>query len=209
MQDPRETVGTKRAAPGGRPQKWVLSDRGRELINALYDGTTARITLLERELRVPRNVVHHWACEMGLARNKRDMEWSAEDIAYLQQNYSKKSLNAISKHLKRSEQAIRYKAYKLSISSYNHYTATDLKIAFGCRYERIQMWVSKGWLKGFRKEKDAYRGDPWQFTEKAIRDFIIRHPSEIDQRRVDWLWFIDILAGGDGLGRLDDVYRGE
>jgi len=204
MQD-KSQVGAKN--PYRPRQKWFLDDRGRKLIMDLYDGTTERVTLLEKELRVPRKVVKRWAGELGVARKPRDINWSIEEIAYLEKHYHRKSMVELSNYLKRSIGAIKYRATMLGLRSHENYTGTELKEAFGCKYERIQMWIAKGWIKGFRREKDAQRGDAWQFTEKAIRDFIIAHPNELDQRRVDWLWIIDILAGERGLGRLDESYE--
>jgi hypothetical protein len=197
-------VGAKRSYPGGRPQKWILDERGRRMIMDLYDGTSERITLIQKELQVPRKVVKHWAGKIGVTRVTK-IEWTVHEISYLERYYGKKSLHDIAKDLKKSYDSTRKKAFFLGLrgglKNLDHYTGTDLKEAFGCKYERIQMWIKKGWIRGFEQ------GGAMQFTDKNIRDFIVTHPTEIDQRRVDWLWVVDILAGDRGLGRLgEDKY---
>jgi DNA helicase HerA-like ATPase len=40
-----------------------------------------------------------------------------------------------------------------------------------------------------------------------VREFIIAHPNEIDPRRMDWLWMVDLLSGG--LGSLTQITQEE
>lgn len=199
-------VGSARTYQGGAPQKWFLDDRGRRLMVELYDGTTERITLLQRELRVPRNVVHSWARQLGLMRAKHT--WTPEHIAYLERNFHTKSLDELAKRLHKTRSAVKKKAYMLGLSRKGEYSMLDLQRGLMCRYERVQMWIQNGWLKGFRNDER----DTWQFTTKAIRDFIFSHPEEINPRRLTddaWIWLVDLLSV-KGLGRLDEHYeRGE
>ena len=63
-----DEIGARRANghAGGRPQKWVLTDQGRDLILRNYDGTTERIDMLVARLGVPRTIVKRWACQLVL-----------------------------------------------------------------------------------------------------------------------------------------------
>jgi hypothetical protein len=39
-------------------------------------------------------------------------------------------------------------------------------------------------------------GDSYLIQEKDVRRFILEHPTEIDLRKVDQLWFLDLLTNG-------------
>lgn len=54
---------------------------------------------------------------------------------------------------------------------------------------------SKGWLKSLGRGVDRPQGDYRFFTDEALRRFVRKHPDQIDLRRVEKLWFIDLLAG--------------
>lgn len=201
---PQETdsVGTKRSYQGGAPQKWFLDDRGRRMMMELYDGSTERVTLLQKELRVPRRVVHGWARQLGISRTRPI--WTPDDIAYLERHFHTKSLDELARRLNKTISAVKKKAYVLGLSCKGEYSMLDLQNGLMCRYERVQAWMQKGWLKGFRKEE----GGTWQFTTKAIRDFIFAHPDEINPRRLTddaWIWLVDLLST-KGIGRLDEAY---
>lgn len=49
----------------------------------------------------------------------------------------------------------------------------------------------------------AQGGDIYFIRDKWVRDFILAYIAEIDIRKVDKYWFVDLLAGGNiGLGPL-------
>jgi hypothetical protein len=202
---PPEQIGTRRRGNGGSPQKYVLDEPGRKLILALYDSTTERTEELMRRLNAPRWRICKWARDLGVSR-QNDLRWAEKDEQYLRENLHKKSFEDMAKHLKRTIPAIRRKSLRLGLSkTYDPYTMQEIALGLGCDGKRIRRWVEMGWLKGSRRgTKRAANGDPWEFTEKQIRDFILAHPGEIDQRKFDWLWIVDILAGDRGLGRLDE-----
>lgn len=39
-------------------------------------------------------------------------------------------------------------------------------------------------------------GDIYLIRERDVRRFVLEHPSEIDLRKVDQLWFLDRLTNG-------------
>jgi len=46
----------------------------------------------------------------------------------------------------------------------------------------------------WRGEKQ--NGDIYLILEKDVRRFILEHPTEIDLRKVDQLWFLDLVTNG-------------
>ena len=43
--------------------------------------------------------------------------------------------------------------------------------------------------------REIYLSHP-DIHERDVRRFILQHPSDIDLRKVDQVWFIDVLANG-------------
>lgn len=203
---PIDQVGARRAFPGGVRQKYILDEPGRRLVIALYDGSSERIDELQRRLGVPRYVILRWASQLGVTRRSQDHWWTPKEIEYLKRHFQRDKAEDIAKHLGCTVMSVRHKAHRLGLSQPRDegYTLTALCEGLGCHYTKAKRWCDQGWLKGERRANHGST-DPWTFTPKQIRDFIIAHPEEIDLRRVEKLWFIDILAGGRvGIGALDD-----
>lgn len=209
-----EEVGKKRTGNhhGGVAQKWVLDEHSRRLLIAKYDGLPTTIDELEKKLHVPRWIIKKWAGQLGLAKQK-EPRWSPEDVAFLEHNLHKKSIADIAQQLGRTKTAVKLKAKRLGINKtlQEGYTMRGLCLGLGCDHHKVQKWLEKGWLVGKRRQTERGEnqgGDVWYFTDRSIRQFIMHHPHEIDQRRIDWLWVVDILAGGDfyGLGTLSKDY---
>ena len=210
---PLEQVGAKRTGvhTGGIKQKYVLNDHGRQMLVNTYDGTSECITLLAQRIGVPRWTVKRWASDLGLARQKEPF-WTEQDEEYLKKNLHRSSLGDIAKHLHRTKVAVRLKAKRLGVNktAQEGYTMRGLCMALGCNHHKVKQWIDCGWLKGRRRKTervDGQGGDVWLFVDRNIREFVIAHPNEIDQRRIDWLWMVDLLAGGDyhGIGVLSKV----
>lgn len=204
-----DQIGSKRTGSnaGGIRQKYFLDEPGRHLIRAKYDGRTETIDELAMRLNVPRWTVKKWGRELGLAR-QREPRWTQEDEDYLRRNLHRSSLGDIARKLKRTKTAVKLKAKRLSVNKtlQEGYTMRGLCLGLGCDHKQVERWLANGWLKGRHRhtERTQVQGDVWYFSDEAIRKFILHHPREIDQRRFDWLWVLDILAGG--LGELDTEY---
>lgn len=209
-----DQVGTKREGvhKGGIKQQYILDDRGRRLLLSLYDGTSERIDELERLMHIPRWKIRHWASQLALTRQKEPF-WTAEDEEYLARNLHRKSIADIAQTLGRTKTAVKVKAKRLGINKtiQEGYTMRGLCLALGCDHHKIEKWLKYGWIKGQRRQSErvsAQGGDIWFFTDSDVRSLVIAHPNEIDQRRCDWLWMVDLLAGGNnyGIGSLAKTY---
>lgn len=200
--------------PNGRyNRKYICDDRGRQLIIDLYDGSKARTDELALRLGVSSRVVMRWAKEVG----KHGFSWSQEEIDFLEKNFCKMSSEDIARRLGRTIASIRGKMQRMSLfrAGRNGYTMQDIMLGLGVTdHHKVERWISLGWLKGKKLSIDDYpaRQSPWIFTDKAIREFILTHPDQINPRKLDqesWLWIVDILAGKEGLRRLDEDSYGE
>lgn len=199
-------VGNKRTGQhaGGRQQRYLLSDADRNLIRAVYGnpeyGTTSEsIDYLLGRLPVSRATIKIWGGRLGLART-RDDYWTEEEIAYLNENYQRPagkraSIKSIAKYLGRTEAAVRLKAKRMKFRRHTSdaYTVHSLADALGCDWHKVGRWIERGILiasrEGSREDKR------YSITPAEVRRFIIANPSEIDHRRADWMWLLDILVG--------------
>ena len=79
------------------------------------------------------------------------------------------------------------------------YSAYSLAQALGIDPHAVTRWIKSGHLKA--KFRDAARGpqqkgDSYLIQEKDVRRFILQHPTDIDLRKVDQLWFLDVITNG-------------
>lgn len=203
IQEINKLVGARRTHQGGRPQKYFLDERGRQLIISGYsNGET--LNSIARKLRVPRGKVSQWAVQLGLSRQS-SRPWSDKEIAYLKRNFYKKDLNELAVRLKRSSGSVRMKAYRLGLSENIEYNKDNVAEGLGVHENTVSKWVEKGLLKG--KKRGDSPNDKWQFLDKDLRKFILTYPHEVNPKKFDWLWVADILSGDNGIGRLDTVYE--
>ncbi len=201
-----EQIGIKRTGihSGGRPQKYVLNEQGRRLILAKYDGSSETIDeLMHYFPGYPRHVIRKWGSDLGLARQK-EPRWTEEDEAYVERNLHRKSIADIAKHLGRTQTAVKLKAKRIGVNKCGQegYTMRGLCMGLGCNHHAVARWLERGWIKGRRRQTERPDRDVWLFTDQDIRQFVKQHPQEIDPRRADWLWLVDVLVGGIGLGAL-------
>jgi len=60
----------------------------------------------------------------------------------------------------------------------------------------VTRWIKSGHLKArFRgtARTAQQNGDSYLIQERDVRRFILEHPTEIDLRKVDQLWFLDYV----------------
>jgi DNA-directed RNA polymerase specialized sigma subunit len=198
-------VGSRRRTMGGHPQKYFLSDSGRELILARYDSQTETIDWLAEQLStpehpVPRWQVRKWAKDLGVARLK-EPPWSEAEVSFLRNSVRRSGLKKIAKALGRSETSVKIKAKRLGIRKLvtgDGYTMRAICRGLGVDHHQVQHWLTNGWFWGERRESRRHgrqRGDIWYFTAEAIQELVRQHPEEIDLRRVDRDFFIEVLLG--------------
>ena len=127
-------------------------------------------------------------------------KWTLEEENLLRSNFNVISLKDLSGLLKKDKKTVRRKALILGLcenNSFDRYTTEELAMGLGVHEAQIILWVRKGWLKSARVNRDLL------FIDKDIRDFIFAHPDQLNPRKFDWLWVVDILSGEYGIGRLD------
>src|ERR1035438_3220876 len=75
----------------------------------------------------------------------------------------------------------------------------SLAQALGIDPHAVTRWIKSGHLKAkFRgtARGPQQNGDSYLIQEKDVRRFILENPTEIDLRKVDQLWFLDLITNG-------------
>ncbi len=189
-------------------RKYFLTEAEIQLIGRFYDGKTEATDKILRLLdhRYPRWYIKRKAQEMGLAKCFKMPNWSEKEVQYLHDHFPKQGFGAIQKGLKRingginrSVTAIVLKKKREGINKRSDgYTMRMVEDLLGADHHKIEAWVNKGWLKDGRKgtlRTPIQGGDMHHFEANDLRDFVINHYEEIDLRRVEKFYFIQLVAG--------------
>ena len=103
-------------------------------------------------------------------------------------------MHLIARRLQRSVTAVQLKAKRLGLRKRDGaFTARAVALGFGIDDHVVLRWISSGMLKAQRRNSQRER-DMHFISDRALREFVSKHPLEFDMRRVDQLWFIDLLT---------------
>lgn len=189
-------------------RKYVFTNQIDELIRAIYldhPGAKGRpgIRVVAKKVGIPHWALKKRARELGLARTK-EKAWSEPELEILAR-YAWMSDERIRLKLKvagysRSATGIHLKLRRMKFKhDPGFYSASGLAQALGIDSHAVSRWIRSGHLKAklrgtARGEKQ--NGDIYLIREKDVRRFILEHPTEIDLRKVDQLWFLDLVTNG-------------
>lgn len=179
-------------------KKWFWNDIMDGLLRRLYDPTVrGRSQEIARRLKVPRWAVNRRAAALGLSRPK-DRPWSAQEESYLEGSFHHVSVKTLARKLGRSPTAVKLKAKRLGLRKYDEgYTACSLAEALGVDPHWVLARIRSGKLRASHRhtERTAQQGgDSWLITDEAVVELLRDHPYDIDLRKVDSLWFMDLIA---------------
>lgn len=179
-------------------KKWFWNDITDGLLRRLYDPTVrGRSQEIAARLKVPRWAVNRRAAALGLSRPK-DRPWSPQDEAYLEGNLHHTSVKTLARTLGRSPTAVKLKAKRLGLRKYGEgYTAISLAQALGVDPHWVLARIRSGKLQASHRHTERTSqqgGDSWLITDEAVVKFLRDHPYDIDLRKVDSLWFMDLVT---------------
>lgn len=179
-------------------KKWFLNDIADGLLRRLYDPTVrGRSQEIAARLKVPRWAVNRRAAALGLTRPK-DRPWSVEDEAYVEASFHHTSVKTLARKLGRSPTDVQLKAKRQGLRKYDEgYTALSLAEALGVDPHWVLARIRSGKLRASRRHTERtpqQGGDSWLITDEAVIDLLREHPYDIDLRKVDNLWFIDLIT---------------
>jgi hypothetical protein len=189
-------------------RKYLFTDQIDQFIREIYLSrpgakTCPGVRLLAKKVGIPPWALKKRARELGLARTK-ETPWSEPELEILAR-YAWMSDERIRLKLKAAgySRTVTGIHLKLRRMKFKHdpgfYSANGLAQALGIDSHAVSRWIRSGHLKAklrgtARGEKQ--NGDIYLIREKDVRRFILEHPTEIDIRKVDQLWFLDLVTNG-------------
>ena len=190
------------AASTSSPTKSTISSE-RSISTLRSAKTRPGIRLLAKKVGMPHWALKKRARELGLARTK-ELPWSERELEILAR-YAWMSDERIRLKLKAAgySRTVTGIHLKLKRMRFKHdgsfYSAYSLAQALGIDPHAVTRWIKSGHLKAkFRGTARGRQqnGDSYLIQEKDVRRFILEHPTDIDLRKVDQLWFLDLITNG-------------
>ena len=205
--NPTLCVAHDRVKAQGR-HKYVFTDQIDQLIREIYLNrrnakTRPGIRLLSKRVGMPHWALKKRARELGLARTK-ELPWSERELEILAR-YAWMSDERIRLKLKaagyvRTVTGIHLKLKRMRFKhDESFYSASGLAQALGIDSHAVTRWIKSGHLKAKLRgtaRTEQQNGDIYLIHEKDVRRFILEHPTDIDLRRVDQIWFLDLITNG-------------
>lgn len=139
---------------------------------------------LRQRWKVNENVMLHRSAKLGL-KYLRLREWSAEDLAYLEEFAGNIPVARLAKHLRRSICSVKNKLHKLQITGevLDGYSRHELAALFGTHDARIRGWIARGWLD--------LRDD--RITTESVERFVWEHMQEFRFASCEEWWLKQML----------------
>lgn len=186
--------------------KYIITPEIHAEIQRAYQGDTGNgeIKDLAARMGLPRWRVSRYAITKGwIAKQKKEPNWSDEELRILERNAHRTPHNIQMKLMKagfkRSENGIVIKRKKMRfLKNLAGQTCRSVAQCFGIDDHSISAWIERGWLKAWRRGTErtpAQGGDQWYIKDQWIKDFVVEYVAVIDFRKVDKYWLVDLLAG--------------
>ena len=189
-------------------RKYVFTDQIDRLIRESYhnrqnERTRFSVRALAKKVGMPHWALKKRARELGLARTK-ELPWSERELEILGR-YAWMSDERIRLKLKAAgyTRTVTGIHLKLKRMRFKHdgsfYSACSLAQALGIDPHAVTRWIKSGHLKAKLRgtaRTGQQNGDSYLIQEKDVRRFILEHPTDIDLRKVDQLWFLDLITNG-------------
>jgi hypothetical protein len=191
-----------------RTRKYVLTAQIDARIREIYlhhpdAKSRPGIRQLACQIGIPQWALKKRARELGLTRTK-EKPWSEPELAILAR-YAWMSDERIRLKLKgagyaRTVTGIHLKLRRMRFKSDpSFYSGKGLADALGIDSHVVTRWIKAGHLRAQlrgTKRTEQQGGDIYLIREKDVRRFILEHPTEIDLRKVDQLWFLELITNG-------------
>ena len=198
----------------GRRTKHILPPDADDLIRKAYQEKVGMeacskknhpVRDLAKKFGVPRWKISRRAAQLGLyTKKKKEPTWSEFELKLLerQARYSPETIQRkLKKHgYHRSVIGIVLKRKRMRfLQNLKGQSATSLSLCFGVDSKRITRWIKDGSLKAKKKgtnRTERQGGDAYYIKDSCVREFVINFVDEIDFRKIDKYWLVDLLAGG-------------
>jgi hypothetical protein len=192
--------------------KYFHSEHTDALIRRAYcssDYQRSAVVAVARKLGMPTWIVYRRAVKLGCIQViKKEPEWTQEEMELLE-SLAHLDPSTIAKWFKakgytRTPTAITVRRKRLGIGAAQAridggiYTSRQLGLSMGIDSHTVQAWIAKGWLKAKRAgtgRTETQGGDFWLIRQEDIKIFICEHTANVDFRKLDKFWLVDVLTG--------------
>ncbi len=170
-------------------------------IERLYDGSSVSIRLIQSKFGFCQSWVYELLYRRGLRLKRVYLKlWTKENDEKLVELLSLYDRKTVSEKLGFTEKAIRTRIRRLGLTEMQcrseWYTASDVGIILDTWLEVITRRIQRGEIKASPyNDRNDGRKYCWMITRKDLRDYIIKHPGDLEGHKVDFVVLVDILAG--------------
>lgn len=181
-------------------KKYVPTEFIDSRIRRLYQSRTGRtmpeMKNLARSIGWPAWAARKRAAELGVV-GVREPAWTPAETIIVEQ-YAWMCNAKIAERLKaagfhRTATAVALKRKRIRAGANTpYYSARSLADCFGEDSHKIVRWVQLGYLDAKRSE----RKDMWLIHSEEVYRFALAYPMEYELRKVDQLWFLDLITQG-------------
>lgn len=187
-------------------QKYTITPEMHARIQKVYqrDSGNGQIAALARALDLPRWKVTKYAQRQGwLAKQPKEPDWSEAETELLIK-LARYSPPVIARKMKergfrRSETGIILKMRRINArKNIAGHSSRDVAKCLGVDDHFVTRAIRLGKLRATRRgtaRTEAQGGDMWYILERSIKEYVLENLNEIDIRKVDKHWFVDILTG--------------
>jgi hypothetical protein len=191
-----------------KPARYPITPEIHDAIVRVYQRDTGngQVKALAQRLGYPRWRISRWAILWGLiAKQKKEPDWSENEINLLRKN-ARFHPEVIQRKLKnhgffRSVTGIVLKRKRMRFpQNLDGMSATSLAQCLGVDGHFVTKAIHDGRLKTTMREtrRTAIQGgDSYFIKNREIRKYILTWLNEIDIRKVDKYWFVDLLTHKD------------
>ena len=177
------------------------TDEELDSIRVAFDQSYRSVEVLAKRFGVSPNAVSHMVDRMGIRIVKR-RRWSQRDEERLEEMLSEYSVDEVARRTGRSLIAIVVKAKRMKLVS-NHrsewYTSQDTAALLGMNSSTVVNRIKAGTLKAsahnsLHPPRKGLSG-AWHIHRDDLKDYVQRHPEDLQGRNVDMLLLVDLLCG--------------
>jgi len=188
-----------------RPTRWPITPEIHEIIKKAYQTMSGngQINQLAARLGYPRWKITHYAVQQGwIATQPREPDWGGQELEILEHKAHLSSVR-IQHYLKRagfsrSVTAIVLKRKRMRLpKNLGGMSACQLAECLGVDPHFITRAIKDGRLRAILRGTERtpqQGGDIYFIKNRQIKEYIIENIHEIDPRKIDKFWFVDVLT---------------
>lgn len=164
-----------------------------EYIRTHYTGTCNSAKQISQDLNIPYKHIFYLVKKLGIGKRlKKFKPWTESEEERLKDEVARLSLITIANRHNRSPIAIKDRCQELGISRKGRdgwYNERDICEIFGVTHEWLVRRIENNRIQA---EK---RGNQWCVTRDNLIEYIRSNPHNIDGRKIDMFYFVDLLIG--------------